>query len=139
MDETTLREVLRHTRRGWIALDMQNGLAELLPTAELASQKEESLGKIKKDLLGDTKRLTKDFPDEIPKKEGLDLVRKYQEKLDSLIESRTFIENRLIKMSPPYGRGVSPSVCRDWLEGLEELLAKASNPSIQPRESIPWF
>jgi hypothetical protein len=60
-------------------------------------------------------------------------------KVPELVAARTSLENKFLSFRPPCAPGIAPAVCEQWVTGLDQFIALARNPDVQPIAAIPWF
>lgn len=58
---------------------------------------------------------------------------------DYLITKRTEIEEKILNLTPPSGMAASVDDLVEWMSGMDSLIQKAMNESIQPASAFPWF
>lgn len=59
--------------------------------------------------------------------------------LSAIRERVVALEQKFIELCPPSEKDVTAEQGEEWLQGVEGFIDRASDPTIQPIEAIPWF
>jgi hypothetical protein len=68
-----------------------------------------------------------------------DLFAGRQRSVPEMVDIRSQLEAKFLRLSPPSGSAIAPEIGEEWFTGLEQFLDASANPANQPIEAIPWF